>query len=694
MNSWLARCGLALALFLGIASGRIAQHHPAPANPLAFTLLLEAGVTGRADPLIVTGKAGAADFLSVRFDDAQTARFVYDSWSFPALVSSPVRIDPRVPLRLEVQMPALTARRGDLRAASERVRVRCDGVVVLDVAGQFHARTPEQLFLGENPVGGSTACGPTLHGAITAPDRKVLRGVFGGDTAWRERATDWMTHRTTQPLALLIGCFGLVFGGAALGGRVRNLIHHARRDASQCWFFGAALVVTIAFAALVSRGSFRLFEADEFASFYDFQAVSLLQGRLDVPEEAIGGEAFEADGKLYGYFGPTPALLRLPFVLAGIAFGETSRALMVLSFTGSLLAAWLILREATAPRAPSRFAAVASVVSVGLGSTLFFLGTHSFVFHEAILTGIAFALWSAWCSLHHLRSPGGRWWMGALGCAILSLHARPPTGLFALTLLGCVCVACLRRERNISRHIGIGLLCCAGLASLNALAYLKFRTLDPAPLRLSRPYTDPGRLAAIDSRSFHVANIPFGAYSYVVRPNLRAESGFPWIYLGSPAPGRPFPKAKIDLADHTLALPYAMPGLFLLATLGCVAALVVTPARRTAIAVVWLAVLPMAIALFAAVAIAQRYTGDFCPFLICTAAFGLAAIDRAKAPARTLFNALVAASTLASVAVTVAISVHYQGEQLWSVPDGTRAHYRQFRERVDAFFGRSLVPHR
>ena len=693
MNRTLARCALALALFFAIAIGRVAQHRPVPANPLAFTLLLEPGVAGRADPLIVTGKAGAADFLSLRFDDAQTARFVYDSWSFPVLVSPPVRIDPRVPLRLEVQMPALTAVRGDLHAASERVRVRCDGAIVLDLPGQFHARAPKQLFFGENPVGG-TACGPSLHGAIATPDGKVLRGAFGRGATWRERAIDWITRRTTQPLSLLLVCFALVFAGAALVDRIRNFVLPTRPDASQRWFLGAALIVTTAFAALVSQGSFRLVEADEFASFYDFQAASLLQGRLDVPEEAIGGEAFEANGRLYGYFGPTPALLRLPFVLTGIAFGETSRAFMVLSFAGSLLVAWLLLRDATAPREPSPFAAIASVVSVGLGSTLFFLGTHSFVFHEAILTGVALALWSAWCSLRHLRSPGGRWWMGALGCAILSLHARPPTGLFALTLLGCVSVANLRHERNISRHIGIGLLCCAGLASLNALAYLKFGTLDPAPLRLSRPYTDPGRLASIDGRSFHTANIPFGAYSYVVRPNLRSESGFPWIYLGSPRPGRPFPKAKIDLADHTLALPYAMPGLFLLATFGCVAALVVTPVSRTAITVVWLAVSPMAIALFAAVAIAQRYTGDFCPFLICTAAFGLAAIESAKAPARVLFNALVAASTLASVAVTVAISVHYQGEQLWSVPDGTREHYRQLRARVDAFFGRSLVPHR
>src|SRR5688572_2102535 len=98
------------------------------------------------------------------------------------------------------------------------------------------------------------------------------------------------------------------------------------------------------------------------------------------------------------------------------------------------------------PKIPSPFASLVLVGSVGLGSTLFFLGTRSFVFHEAILCGVVFALWSCWCTLRHLQAPAGCWWIGALLTGILSVHARPPTGLFALTFLGCVVIVHLSRS--------------------------------------------------------------------------------------------------------------------------------------------------------------------------------------------------------------------------------------------------------
>jgi hypothetical protein len=100
------------------------------------------------------------------------------------------------------------------------------------------------------------------------------------------------------------------------------------RASSIGWFLAAAGCASVCYAWVVTGGSFRFNHAEVFGSFYDYQAASFLEGRLDVPEEAIGGEAFEARGKLYGYFGPTPALLRLPFVAAGpFAQGSPGRRL-------------------------------------------------------------------------------------------------------------------------------------------------------------------------------------------------------------------------------------------------------------------------------------------------------------------------------------------------------------------------------
>jgi hypothetical protein len=154
-----------------------------------------------------------------------------------------------------------------------------------------------------------------------------------------------------------------------------------------------------------------------------------------------------------------------------------------------------------------------------------------------------------------------------------------------------------------------------------------------------------------------------------------------------------FPKAKIDLPDHTLAMPYSMPSLFLLATLGGLVAFIAVPAHRWALGVIWVAAVPLTVALFAAVATAQRYTGDFCPLLMCGATFGLAVSECLPAAWRWLSRSVIMLATIAGMAVTIAITLQYQGDYLWGVPKETQQNYQQIRRRVDAFFG-VTAPHR
>lgn len=699
----LSRVLISLALFVILAAFRLADYYPPLPQPFTFDLVLAPGSAGRSDPLIVAGETGTGDFLTVRFEDERTVHFVYDSWGMPGVRSQSLAVQPGAPLRLTVTMPALDQVAGGTAPYSSRLRVDGNGTTLVDTPVPFYVREAGRIFLGENPLGG-TACGPTLHGELRRVDGRVLRGSAAHVFTGRERIADWLTRMPWQPVLLLVGSIVLAFAGD----RLAQLPRFFRRLASVAlrhrWFAGSAAVCVIAYAWLVTLGSFQLNHGEVFGVFYDYQAASFLQGRLDVPESAIGGEAFEARGKLYGYFGPTPALLRLPFVVSGFAFGKLSRAFMLLYFLGSLIAAYLILREAVrATRAtssppgedvvPSAFATVVLTFSTGLGSTLFFLGSRGLIFHEAILGGITFGLWACWCALRHLRAPTGRWWIGALVCGTLSIHTRPPTGLFALTFLGCIALVLAARQwrrqprwHALRRPFAIGVLCAAGVLSLNGLAWLKFRTFDAAPLRISRPYTEPGRLERIDGKSFHLVNIPYNVDAYLLFPNFRLERGFPWIYLVSDEPRRGFPRAKIDLPDHTLALPYAMPSLFGLATLGCLAAVILDRGSRAAIGALWAAALPMSLALFAAIATAQRYTGDFCPFLICAAAFGLAGLELLPRALRVAARAAAALATVAAVAVTAAITLHYQGATLWGVPEDVRQNYQQLRQRVDAWF--------
>src|SRR6185503_3588516 len=112
------------------------------------------------------------------------------------------------------------------------------------------------------------------------------------------------------------------------------------------WFVAGTALSSVCFAWLVTGGSFNFNYSEVFGVFYDYQGASLLRGHLDVPEEAIGPEAFAVGGKLYGYFGPTPSLLRMPFLVAGVAFGKLSRAFMVAYFVACLIASYLLLLHA------------------------------------------------------------------------------------------------------------------------------------------------------------------------------------------------------------------------------------------------------------------------------------------------------------------------------------------------------------
>ena len=85
--------------------------------------------------------------------------------------------------------------------------------------------------------------------------------------------------------------------------------------------------------------------------------------------------------------------------------------------------------------------------------------------------------------------------------------------------------------------------------------------------------------------------------------------------------------------------------------------------------------------MFAAIATSERYTGDFCPFLFCAAAFGLAAPRW-----RPLTTAALAAATLWACVLTCAVTIHYQGAMVWGVPADVTQRYQQLRQRVDIFF--------
>ncbi len=705
---WLAGLGTAATAFAALWLFSF----PALPSRIEFDAIFPAGIPGTCEPLLTSGANRDGDFLAVRYVDADRAVLLYDVWGVGGPVSAPFALRPGERRRVTVEMPTL-APVDRVRSRERRpLRVTVDGTVLLDEPVFFHRRRADQLYFARNPIGG-TLVAPAFRGTLAAPGGRPLAG---GPAAWFSPGArlSWIAR------AHLLGVFGALLAAAGVGLSVARLgprVVAFFRDATPAAFpplsvpahrafaVTAALCVLV-FSTVITGGTFRFFERETFGDQYDYQAQSLLAGRLDLPEAARTEESFVFEGRLYMYFGPTPALLRLPFVAAGVAVHALSRPTMVVLYAALLAAVYALLRHAARlaggpDQTPSRDAVVLFTAVAGLGTTLLYLAGRAYTYHEAILCGATFALWSGWFSLRYLAAPAGRAWLGAALCGLFAVHARPPAGLFALTLLGCVALAVavrgwLSRRPSDAPLVALwragrgplvpALVAVAFVLSFNALSYLKFRTFDGAPLKYHVQY-DALRVAAIDGRNFHPENFRHNFDAYFWRPALAWRPGFPFLVHG-PAPAETtYPRARIDLAEPTLALPYAMPALCLLAVVGGLFALVHWPAARGPLALVALAALPMALALCTAVAISHRYTADFCPPLLLAGAYGLQSLGLLPPARRRTALGLLAVAAAVSAGITLALALRFQGELVWGVSDAVRANYQMLRQAVDSALG-------
>ena len=162
-------------IFFLLSAAALRHCFPSLPEPLRLEARFDPAVAGANDPIALTGIFGAADFLYVRRVDADTAVFGYDHWGAGGPVSSPVKLAPGVPHRLEIVMPSLGPLDNNPSMRTGTLRVSCDGAVILEGQVPFHWRTDEQVFLGTNPIAGSS-CGPEFHGTLRGPDGRVLRG--------------------------------------------------------------------------------------------------------------------------------------------------------------------------------------------------------------------------------------------------------------------------------------------------------------------------------------------------------------------------------------------------------------------------------------------------------------------------------------------------------------------------------------
>ncbi|MBM3674507.1 MAG: hypothetical protein FJW88_06045 [Actinobacteria bacterium] len=424
-----------------------------------------------------------------------------------------------------------------------------------------------------------------------------------------------------------------------------------------------ALPALAAFAWLLTGGRADLLAKPTFGNFYDAQARALLHGHWDVPARELFIEGFHIGDKTYTYFGIWPSVLRMPVLAVGDSlYGRLTQASMLLAFAVALVAVaaldWRI-RGLVRPARPCTRgeAALAGVVvfAIGCGTTTFFLAGRAWVYHEAILWGIAWALIAFERLVAFGERPSATRLAAASASASLAFLSRPSVGLgpvlaIALVLAGLL----LRRVRHRLRGRGARALdrldwLAAGIDGGRAtrwtgpvavalalpcvlyawMNWSRFGTVFSVPW--SKQFLvsiDERHRAALEANGgtyFGLKFLPSTVVQYL-RPDALGASGiFPWVTFPRFTPPV-FGNAVFDTTDLTSSVPASMPALLVLGILGVYAVVATRRVGAPGLARLRVPLLGAGggvVFVLAISFIAQRYLGDWVPLLVIAALAGL-----------------------------------------------------------------------
>ena len=171
-----------------------------------------------------------------------------------------------------------------------------------------------------------------------------------------------------------------------------------KRPVPTAWGAGAfftVVLVMVAHFSLLTRGTHELLGPELMGGAFDSLAQALLRGTTEVDPVAIRWEAFVVEGRSYMYFGPWPALLRVPaWILAPQLFGQWARLSCMIASAlclgGFALMSLRMIERNQALEPPARsLLLVTSLVGYGVATPLLFLMSSATIYHESILWGLA-----------------------------------------------------------------------------------------------------------------------------------------------------------------------------------------------------------------------------------------------------------------------------------------------------------------
>jgi len=471
-----------------------------------------------------------------------------------------------------------------------------------------------------------------------------------------------------------------------------------RRALARAWAAGTVPVM-VAFTWLLMAGRWAPFQRQYFDDFFDLQARAFLDGRWDVPSGSTGFEGFLIDGRTYIYFGPFPALLRIPVLLVTDRFdGRLTTVSMLLAMVVLAVAAHrlnLAVRAVVRGAAPvsrvERLATAGLAVAV-VGGIPLWLASVAVVYHEAILWGLALTLAAFAATLGWLRRPTVRSLVWATALTAAATASRPTLGLGVLCGLALVAVlvaasrlAARRSGRPPTVLPGVRL---GGLVLVGVVGFLACGV--PNIVKFGNPVGPPidrqiasfilvdrqEYLEANDGSYFGTGFVPTTLLQYS-RPDALAFRGdFPWVDF---PPGGPHVvgDAVFDGVEWTSSVPLTFPALVVLALPGVVwlARAVRRRDGSLGLLALWLGTGFGAAGALTIGFIAHRYIGDMAPIVILPALCG-AHVLLGRAPARRAVRRTVGGALAVLVVfgawVNLGLGVQHQRERGANIPEEWR----------------------
>jgi len=457
-----------------------------------------------------------------------------------------------------------------------------------------------------------------------------------------------------------------------------------------------ASVITFAYYLFVlAAGADSVFSPIPAGLNFNSMLEHMLRGEFDVDPDAIGFEGFPRDGRIYSYFGPFAAVVRLPLVPLGLLPSlDITRISCALALTVVVWAKLrtLLLLFLSAP-APKEMRATALCVALGVcfgGLQVQLLQTM--IFNEPTSWAYAFSSLYIWMLLRGLLRQGyiGRSdyaWLAVM--AGLALSARVTAGVALYSATGALMLAEVWNVFRQRERVPFGRLTGRWLTALVILggaamviAYVNYQRWGnpfiflPARLQLLNAF-DPRRITVEDIYgNLNPIRVPLN-FQYYFFPIWLFKSDGQFLLQEY------FLRLYIGAELRPVAIPISDPALVFLCGFWAAQARSRTAwvdLPRPPVLAALAGLMSSAILVLLASAVASRYRSELYPVMDLAAWAGLYMILQNQGP-RNRASTWVSALSIAGILTAHLFSTFYMGahfesfEHEWTAPSVAHALY-------------------